>query len=136
MEKKVIMILAGFIFGFFAAGLSEVEGKQIFMEMIFTGVFSALLSFFLQFTYSPGNIFEKWIPFLEVNFRDNPKNKYSFLAMPLGLCAYCQNIWIAAIWFAIMTFITGLTWWMFIPALAVAHTTLTIMDRLFWQNEN
>lgn len=131
---KVLLVLAGFAFGFGAAGMSTVIGKQPFMEMIFVGFFSALLSFFLQFCYAPGNIFEKWIPFIERNLRDNPKTKFGFLAQPLGLCVYCQNIWIAAVWFAVMNIVTGLTWWMFIPALAFAHYTLNCLDRLFWQN--
>jgi hypothetical protein len=136
MDKStaIKLVFAAFLLGFVAAGMSSYEGKQDFMEMIFVGFFSAMTSFFLQFTYMPGQIFGKWIPFLERRFRDNPNSSVPWIAEPLGLCPYCQNIWICIIGYLIMNLTMGTTWWLFIPATAVAHFSLTLFDRAFWRD--
>ena len=133
-STAITLICAFFLIGFLSAGISKFEGKQDVLEMIFVGFFSALTSFFLQFTFSPGQIFGKGIPFLEKKFRDNPKSLFPWLSEPLGLCPYCQNIWICIIAFAIMNIHIGTTFWLLIPATAIAHFSLTLLDKAFWQD--
>lgn len=102
-------------------------------ESSMVAVLAPVTSFFLQFCYSPGNIFQKWIPFLQKWFRDNHKNPLGFLASPLGLCMYCQNIWITISIFAfIQPRVEDLTWWMVLPVISFSHLFISIIDKTLW----
>lgn len=101
--------------------------------MLFIAFTSALTTFFLEFCFRPGNIFGAWIPFVEKHFRDNYKNPFSFMANPLGLCAYCQNIWVTTGIFFIYYFQIGLSLWWYLPATMFSHFALNILDKTFWR---
>lgn len=106
---------------------------QTFMKMMFLATMGSFLSFFLQFTYQPGHIFGWWIPLVEKHFRDNPKNPFGYLANPLGICAFCQNIWLTSIIFIAAHFLIGISFWWFIPATLTSHMILTLLAKLFWE---
>lgn len=124
--------ILGLCIGFFMAGLFSLPGKEHIIKMISIGIFGSLLELFLQFCYAPGNIFNWYYRIIE-KFYENPKNKLRELAKPLGLCAYCQNIWIIIITFTVVVFTVGISWWMILPSLVVGHLSLAILDKVFWQ---
>lgn len=132
-SSLVIYCFGFFLLGFFAAGLSELPLKQQILYTTFLGAVGAFLSFFLQFTYAEGHIFFRYYRWVE-NLRDNPKHILHTLANPLGLCAYCQNIWVTMIMFGFGFLWLDLKWFMFFPATAIAHFTLAVMDKFFWQD--
>lgn len=121
----------GFLLGFGAAGISSFALKQEVLSSIFIGMTGAMLSFFLQFTYVEGHIFHRYYRWLE-KLRDNRKHVLHTLAMPLGLCAYCQNMWVTMMMFVIGVMWFDVSWWMFFPATAIAHFALSVLDKLFW----
>jgi len=130
----VIYCFGFFLLGFFAAGLSELPLKQQILYTTFLGAVGAFLSFFLQFTYAEGHIFFRYYRWLE-GIRDNPKHLLHGLEKPLGLCAYCQNIWVTTIIFAgFYLWIADVKWYMFFPATAIAHFALAVLDKFFWQD--
>jgi len=103
------------------------------VEMMVAAMIGAMGTFFLHDAcFPPGKIFGKWIPFLERNFRDNLKNPISFLANPLGLCAYCQNLWVVMTTFIVMSFVIPMNWWLLLPCLFIGHIFLNILDKIFW----
>jgi len=104
-----------------------------FFEMLFVAFTSALITFFLEFCFRPGNVFGKWIPFVEKHFRDNLKNPFHFMANPLGLCAYCQNIWITSGVFLIYYFEIGISGWWYVPTTMFSHFALNVLDKSFWR---
>jgi hypothetical protein len=130
----VIYCFGFFLLGFFAAGLSSVDLKEEILYTTFLGAVGAFLSFFLQFTYAEGHIFFRYYRWLE-KLRDDPKHLLHTLANPLGLCAYCQNIWVTTIaFFFAYLWIADLEWYMFFPATAIAHFTLAVLDKFFWHD--
>jgi len=120
-----------FVIGFGCAGISTFAFKQDFLMSTFVGMSGAFISFFLQFTYVEGHIFHKYYRWLET-IRDNPKHPFYMIANPLGLCAYCQNMWVTMIAFIACVVFFDVSGWMFFPATGIAHVTLTILDKLFW----
>ena len=122
----------GLVVGFGAAGISSITVKDHILEGIFAAMVGASTSFFLQFTYVEGHIFNFYYRWIE-RLREN-KN-FGTLSMPLGLCAYCQNIWLTTIAFAIISVFMETTWWMWIPSTAFAHVFLSTLDKLFWQDK-
>jgi len=130
MEKtKAILVIVG-LFAMTAIGAILYSGL---FEMVMAAFVAASGTFFLHDAcFPPGKIFDRWIPFVERNFRDNPKNPFSFLANPLGLCAYCQNIWIGLFTFAIMDMKLDMNWWLLFPSLFLCHLVLTTLDKTFW----
>lgn len=127
----VVWVLFAFLFGFGAAGISSYAFKQQLLSSMFIGTTGAFLSFFLQFTYVEGHIFHRYYRWLEM-LRDNRKHVLNAMAMPLGLCAYCQNMWITMLVFAGGVMWFDVSWWMFFPATGIAHFALSILDKLFW----
>lgn len=124
--------IIGLVVGFGAAGISSITVKEHILEGIFAAMVGASLSFFLQFTYVEGHIFNFYYRWLE-RLREN-KN-FGTLSMPLGLCAYCQNIWLTTIAFAVISVFMETSWWMWIPSTAFAHVFLSTLDKLFWQDK-
>lgn len=124
--------IIGLVVGFGAAGISSITVKEHILEGIFAAMVGASLSFFLQFTYVEGHIFNFYYRWLE-RLREN-KN-FGTLSMPLGLCAYCQNIWLTTIAFALISVFMETSWWMWIPSTAFAHVFLSTLDKLFWQDK-
>lgn len=124
--------IIGLVVGFGAAGISSITVKEHILEGIFAAMVGASLSFFLQFTYVEGHIFHFYYRWLE-RLREN-KN-FGTLSMPLGLCAYCQNIWLTTIAFALISVFMETSWWMWIPSTAFAHVFLSTLDKLFWQDK-
>lgn len=103
------------------------------LPMFMASIVGASGTFFLHdVCFPPGKIFGWWIPFVERKFRDNPKNPFAFLANPLGLCAYCQNIWIGLFTFAIMDIKLDMNWWLLLPSLFLCHLFLVALDKTFW----
>lgn len=127
----VIWALFAFLLGFGSAGISSYALKQQVLSSIFMGMTGAFLSFFLQFSYVQGHIFHQYYRWLE-KLRDNVKHPLHVMSMPLGLCAYCQNMWITMIIFAAGVMWFDVSWWMFIPATGIAHFGLSVLDKLFW----
>lgn len=131
VDNIVVASVIGLVVGFGAAGISTVSVKEHILEGIFAAMIGASLSFFLQFTYVEGHIFHKYYRWLE-RLREN--QDIGHIAMPLGLCAYCQNIWLTTIAFALISVFMDTSWWMFIPSTAFAHVFLSTLDKLFWQD--
>lgn len=131
INNIVMASIIGLVVGFGAAGISSISVKEHVLEGIFAAMVGASTSFFLQFTYADGHIFASYYRWLE-RFREN--QTWGHLAMPLGLCAYCQNIWITTIAFALISAFMDTSWWMFVPATAFAHVFLSTLAKLFWQD--
>jgi len=129
-----IPLISGILLGI---GVGLALGNQSFsvgfIKTVGVGLLGALCTFFLIFCYSPGNIFGKYMDWLEKNFRDNPNNPFNFLFNPLGGCAYCHNIWVTAFFFLVTNLTIGISWWLLLPALFSSHLFLNILDRLFWR---
>lgn len=132
--NDVTKILIGFLIGFLAAGASTINAKNHFIQMVACGMFAAFSSFFLQFAYQPGHIFSRWFNFLEEKLQNHKNPTIASLAKPLGLCAYCQNVWLVWIFFPFFYILLGTSWWMFLPSMVMAHFILTCLDKAFWQS--
>lgn len=128
MLTLIIGLVCGLCLGFF----SRINGDG-FVMMSLVAMISSCLSFFLQFTYQPGHIFGWWITWVEKAWRDNPKNPLGFMASPLGLCAFCQNVWVTNGAFIIAWWKFDLSWWWWIPSIVISHMMLTIISKLFWE---
>jgi len=118
--------------------LSFVYAIILFLPVVYmfgAAIVGASTTFFLHDAcFPPGKIFASWIPFVETKFRDNLKNPFRFLANPLGLCAYCQNIWISLGVYIVMALkLSGVTFWLLLPSLTLSHIFLNILDKSFWR---
>lgn len=113
---------------FFAA---EIVIKVILAALL--GMGCALFSYFLDYCFWPGSIFENYLPWLAkkvVKFHDkkafelisklpNESQEAEFLNTapdyfifkPLGGCAVCMNIYIAIISYTIISYLSGFEWY-------------------------
>jgi len=136
MEKKKepwVHYMATFICGVIVGALANVPTYlEVGIQIVFVGVMAALCTFFLEFCYRPGNIFGWYMDWMDRNLRDNVKNPFRILYKPLGGCAYCQNTWIAIAFHSVLAVYFGLSWWLILPSIFMAHLFLTILDDLFW----
>ena len=128
----ILTLIIGMVIGL-CMGIFVQMKSNGFMMVALVATTSSFLSFFLQFTYQPGHIFGWWIRWIEKSWRDNPKNPLGFLANPLGLCAFCQNIWVTQASFLIAWWQFDLSLWWFIPCVVLSHMILTIISKLFWE---
>jgi len=125
--------MATFICGVIVGALANVPAYlEVGIQIVFVGVMAALCSFFLEFCYRPGNVFGWYMDILEKYFRDNTKNPFGWMYKPMGGCAYCQNTWIAIAFHSVLAVYFGLSWWLILPSIFMAHLFLTILDDLFW----
>ena len=111
------------------------------------GTINALFSYFLDYTFWKGSIFQKWLPFLadtlcKIYFKEtykltkdmDPESKMfereqlatkCFLYKVLGGCPVCTNIWIGFIsWSAILFFTDIFQWYYGIVYLMVSSAVL------------
>lgn len=100
--------------------------------------FTACLSYFLDFCFEEGNIFESWLPFIaRVMFarrgyyylpvytkRDeiiaDAENKL-FWFKPLGGCIVCSNIWQALIVWPFWMYVFGISFIWLLPYLVLSN---------------
>jgi len=128
--ERLLLIGSGAVFGFllslFFSGSAEFL-KPFFVALLLA-VVSSLASFFLEFCFREGNIFDFWIKFLNRYFYENEKNLLlKFLYKPLGGCALCFNIWLSTTFFFVYFFAFGASisflWWL-LPSLFLSHLFL------------
>lgn len=124
----------------------------LILLFLFGAFVNSCLSFFLDFCFSEGNIFEKWRPFIAKQLL---KDKYSeaelefksrdeitdlaadktFWYKPLGGCVFCMNTWLGFISFWLVKLMFGLSFGYWIPAwylafLIISHLFLKMMNKL------
>jgi len=130
----MLIAIVSFAVGFMISNLTQ--GGLIY-EMILKGfmigLFSSLISYFLEFCYRPGNIFGFYMDFIEKKFRDNLKNPFGFLWKPLGGCIQCHNTWITFFVFAFANQMFGVSFWILIPTIVISHMSLSIFIKLLWE---
>jgi hypothetical protein len=134
MEKirKILNEFTGFGLGIFAGfGLSLIaEHGPIFDAMILAaaiGVGAGMMTIFIDFIIQPGQIFGWYTSFLN-HVVNHPKNPFRFLFKPMGGCLYCLNTWVTFGIYALAVYHTGLTLWLILPAAAIAHVTVSILE--------
>lgn len=96
------------------------------------GLICGLFSYFLDYCFWPSSIFKKWLPWLSKTlvrkFRkhefdlisrlpiDSQEQEFMstaseiFIYKPLGGCAVCMNVYIAAFTYALIWVFVGLEW--------------------------
>jgi hypothetical protein len=134
MEKfrKILNEMTGFVLGGFAGlGLSAIaEHGPIFDSIILAsviGIGAGAMTIFIDFIIQPGQIFGFWTWFLN-HFINHPKNPLRVFYKPLGGCLYCMNVWVTFGIYALAVYHTGLTLWLILPAAAIAHVTVSILE--------
>lgn len=93
------------------------------------GVFCGLLSYFLDYCFLPGSIFQWYLPFIgklvlkrerpsgwDVMLKSGPDTyipavEHKFWFKILGGCSVCFNIWLAMMSFVLICGISFLPWW-------------------------
>jgi hypothetical protein len=123
---------------------SEIIVKVILSAML--GMVCALFSYFLDYCFWEGSIFEKYLPWLAKNVvklhnkkefeiisklpKESQEKEFLnvapdyFIFKPLGGCAVCMNIYIALISYALISYFTGLQWYFAIPYIFVSSAFL------------
>lgn len=122
---------------------------EIFLKIIIAaqiGALCGLFSYFLDYCFWPGSIFKGYLPWLaktvigmhnkaelalilklpkeaQENELINAAQKY-FIYKPLGGCAVCANIYIAAGSFAIISFLSFFEWYYIFPYMLVSSAIL------------
>ena len=133
LSRNFAKVFAGFLIGIFTAylfsGYAHNSTAAVFDKALIISLIGASLSFFLDFTFFEGNIFEGWMHFINKKFHKDPA--FGFLWKPLGGCVFCMNIWITAFWFFTLgSFYFDLSWWIFLPVAAVSHVILNTFLKL------
>lgn len=90
------------------------------------GVISALFTYFLDFCFWEGNIFDFYYNFLEKKI----KPKYPKLAKPLGICNVCFNFWVSLFLYSYYLFILNLTPYWFIYIIPYISISMFISLKL------
>lgn len=100
------------------------------LYIILGSLHAALTTYFLFSCYRPGHIFSRYWEWLSAAHSQNKWWALAF-AKPLGLCAYCQNVWVS---FALTFFyaINALvSWWAVFIVPVAAHY---ILSYILWQH--
>lgn len=122
---------------------------EIIFKVILAGLLGsvcALFTYFLDYCFWDGSIFENYLPWLAKKIvkafdpkafdlisklpLDAQKNEFLnhapefFIYKPLGGCAVCMNVYIAAISYALMSFLSSLEWYYFPVYILVSSAVL------------
>lgn len=109
---------------------------------------TACLSWFIQYTLKPGEIFGRyglWLNFLWIRSAHKsylfgqhnerrPRKWWAYLLPPLGLCPYCSSVWVGTAFYARASHALGMgleALWLWPLFVGVQYGWVKVLSKLF-----